>query len=366
MNSQAHSATQVEVRIACCQHADREVVRQIREWKVKSRDPIVNTIRDVCQERRLDDGGLADGIDAIRADPEHMLLVAAGYDATHVIRHAHGFPGDAPSPIIIMPRQAPRVSHPPSASLLSPWHPMAVASPFYALRKALLRLATRTIGQVRILEPNDDEIAEYLKLRHEVWDEMGYLDPDKYPHSSLFEVDYTDRNALPIGVFDTHGTIMGAARLVGPLGPEFPDYVKVIERLIDQCHDEQLREHFKAPAQLWHQFDVLAAFNDFGSYYAMLTQQGRTPAAEVSRVVVKREYRGQCLGEVLVDSLVSAARARGVQTLFLACRTEHARFYERCGFQRINNMTHDHFLHLQHPSVAMDRALTIQQHGTGS
>lgn len=55
-------------------------------------------------------------------------------------------------------------------------------------------------------------------------------------------------------------------------------------------------------------------------------------SAEVSRVIVAPEHRGEGLGEVLVDSLLSLARLQRLQVLFLACHMNLQGFYERVAF----------------------------------
>jgi len=77
--------------------------------------------------------------------------------------------------------------------------------------------------------------------------------------------------------------------------------------------------------------------------------------AEIGRVAVDPEYRGQCLSEALVDTAVASAKARQVSCIFLACHEGLAPLYARCGFVAVQGLRSDEFFNIQRPSIVMER-----------
>lgn len=55
-------------------------------------------------------------------------------------------------------------------------------------------------------------------------------------------------------------------------------------------------------------------------------------AGLIEEVVVKEKYRGQGLGEKLINYLTSEAERIGCYKVILSCYPERIAFYERCGF----------------------------------
>ena len=111
---------------------------------------------------------------------------------------------------------------------------------------------------------------------------------------SQFELDYTDRTALPIGIFNQNQQLIASARLVFPAGHE-SCHVPLIKRMIDVTGDKQLQRNFDYPQILKHPFDLLECFNGFNGYFANLVRN-QIPNAEISRVIVAPEYRHSGLG----------------------------------------------------------------------
>ena len=54
--------------------------------------------------------------------------------------------------------------------------------------------------------------------------------------------------------------------------------------------------------------------------------------AHLFDVIVKESYRGQSLGKIIVDAVVSHPVVGKVEKIILSCRTELVPFYERWGF----------------------------------
>ncbi|MDA1052311.1 MAG: GNAT family N-acetyltransferase [Planctomycetota bacterium] len=225
-----------------------------------------------------------------------------------------------------------------------------------ALRKSLLRIRTREFATARVLHTEEDFEA-FFKLRYRVWDELGYLSDAKRCPATPWELDYTDRTALPLGIFSKlDGTLIGGARLVRGLGEEYPTLIRTINEMLRKQGAEVLRRNFEYPTFTTHPFDILGEFQRFQEYYRDLVRRG-VSKAEVSRVVVEPEYRKLGLGEVIVDTLCSLARVNAVEVLFLACHEKHGDFYKRSHFKTVGGVSGDSFLTYRVPCIAMERHL---------
>jgi glucosamine-phosphate N-acetyltransferase len=55
-------------------------------------------------------------------------------------------------------------------------------------------------------------------------------------------------------------------------------------------------------------------------------------AGLIEEVVVREKYRGQKIGEKLINHLTQEAEKLGCYKIILSCYTERVAFYERCGF----------------------------------
>ena len=134
----------------------------------------------------------------------------------------------------------------------------------------------------------------------------------------------------------------------------------MIQQLVNEKDDPTLRDSWKLPSVPTHPFDLLVPFDGFEEYYYKLVRK-RIAKAELSRVIVVPSYRGQRLGEVIVDSAVSEARRRGLELLFLACQERHQKYYEQCGFRAISGMWCERFGSFPVAAIAMERWLSDPQ-----
>ncbi|MFO0868456.1 MAG: GNAT family N-acetyltransferase [Pirellulales bacterium] len=181
-------------------------------------------------------------------------------------------------------------------------------------------------------------MASFFELRHRVWKEMGYLSPEKECPQVPWELDYTDRTSLPLGIFSkADGRLLGAARLVRGFGEDDPRQIRIIEDMLRLRNAANLVRNFRYPDSVAHPFDILGELDKFKEYYRNLVLRGISKA-EVSRVVVDPDYRKLGFGEVIVDTVCSLARSHGIPGLFLACHRRHAAFYERSGFSPIQGV----------------------------
>lgn len=328
-----------------------ELLRQVRKWHHKDDTGPSLPVRNVMHV-----ADVQRGLEVARRHPNRVVLIADSEDSEEISTALSD--ADQRSLEIIVKEGATynKRANRPSASLMPHSRFVVVRSPKEALRKSLLRLMTSQYVEIRELNHTDkSEFEQFFALRYRVWKEMGFI--PKRHHKTQWELDFTDRNSVPVGAFSKEGVLLGCIRLVGPFGAEFDQHVTLIKKMIDGADDRRLRAAFTPPTDWNRPFDVLDSFPDFGDYYARQTKNKRTPAAEVSRVIVVPEWRQRGLGEVLVDSAISLARRQGIKLLLLACQPKHAIFYRRCGFRIIRGMRCDSFMRVNVPAIAMDRPL---------
>lgn len=342
----------IDITVVCPQPGMLNVLNRIKKWHLD--DPLSKTnVRCVGKARDL-----AEGMLATRGSPETSILVPIGYQETEVKRLLNDEGLEGLEIVIRPPRpSAGRERNDfPSASLLSDNCTVSVQDIIPALRKSLLRLVLKDKICIRELHSEDD-FRQYFALRYRVWKDMGYLPLNQDCTEGKWELNFTDRTAHPLGAFTRENVLIGCARLVFPLGQDSP-HVRLIERLLTATVDRKMAEVFRYPERLLHPYDLLASFEGFKEYFKRLIRR-RIRSAEVSRVIVAPEFRFQGLGEVMVDSLLSLARQRQLQVLFLACHSRLKGFYERCGFYVLPGLQCDRFAGVNAPAIAMAKKLSV-------
>jgi len=323
--------TAINIMALCQRPEGRETLRKIRQWCRETSD---SQCRGIIQ--RVDETwNLSSALDSILKRPDESILVTVGFERSQIDSRLQG---NDTRQLEIVPLSAEQDYVP-------------------ALRKSILKLRTRQYASIRPLESAADFRA-YFALRYRVWKSLNYIPPEKQCPESQWEIDYTDRTAFPIGAFSKTGELIGCARLVRGLGQEVP-CAGLIHAIVAEKNDPKLMANLRYPAGLVHPFDVLESFVKFRDYYRALVKNNRRKA-EVSRVIVQPEFRTRGLGEVLVDSLISLAAIKQIEVLFLACRKEHQRFYQRCGFRVIEGMECESFVNVNVPSIAMDCQLRLR------
>ena len=351
----------VHVYASCRRAADMHRVRAIREWLHK-------TDERYCRGRIASvafSDSIESAIDNALGDGRQSLVLTLGYSAEEVRESCRGRTDGLDEPVICDRSSSEQGPSRASASAVDVPDVVFTSMVFEAVRKALVRIRARQFGSVRILS-RTDEIEASLRLRYDVWKEKGYLAPERESPRTPWEVDYTDRNAVVIGLFDAHGTLAGCARLVREMGPDRCSYAAGLESLLARARDPVLLRNYNGHdsagrASMRQPFDVLEEFAGFRDIYRRYVKE-RTPVAELSRVVLAPKHRGRGFGEVLVDSLVSIARRNGIEVLFLACRETSAPFYRHCGFETVEGMRSEAFLDIPDASVIMFNELGRQGH----
>ena len=328
----------------------QEAERQIKRWLASRGDPVVVNDREIDLKSALQ--RIHDHV-AQSSTHNGGILVPLGVPAGDL--ETIGELEDAIEIVAFRKEFEERMSAMPTASLFERSQPSDTVDVLLEeLRKAILRVRTRTKGIV-IREIEDAELEDYFRLRYEVYKPLGFIPPACDAEVARMEVHYSDRWSFPLGAFHS-GKLVGAARIVSESG-NLNSYSDLIDDLVNQSDDAVLPKCVRLPGEPISPFDLLEPFPAFEEYYSDLVRR-RVPKGEVSRVLVAGPYQRQGLGEVLVDSIVSSARDRGLQLLFLACQHMHQSFYARCGFRLIERMECEHFGSFHVAAVAMERCLT--------
>ncbi len=331
-----------KVIVAFSRNLAQEQLRRIRQWCWDQ-----NRIRIDEYPNDLGKAG-----ETLLRDKSRTLLVTLDLDPL-AVREAFHQEARTSEVIISPPPNYPTKDY-PSASLIarSTWRIAGDPIPF--LRKSLVRLKARAQRYTIRRLQSESDFRDYATLRYCVWESLDYLAAHKVT-STRWELDYTDRTALPLGLFAQDGQMAGCVRLVG--GREVPHCVSTLQHLLCHQADGNINANLQFPNRFTHPFDVLKVFPGFASYYRQLITQ-HISHGELSRVIVHPDHRGKGLGEVLVDSLISLAREEQVARLFLACRVEHQGFYQLSGCSAIPNLTSHRFGAISAASLAMHREVT--------
>ena len=339
----------VSISVVCRQPRDRLWLKRLRQWS--DADP------DHLGARAIDDVTPIDSItDAVKWQTRHpgkRLVVAIGFDAPDVRDAMPAEPVNGMEPVILKRPAACRPCERGTAA--HPDHIAETEDVLPEVRKAVIRLRARGAGGAKRLT-TPTHFRDYLALRYKVWNQEGYIPPGRQASEAGLELDYTDRTAIPVGVFARDGRLVGCARLVQEMGNEVPDNVRAIAAVIAENGEPALFRGFEYPKCLTHPFDILEEFEGFRAHYREFLLQGMS-IAEVSRVIVDEGHRGRGLAELMVEELVGIARERGIGRLVLACREEIATLYEKCGFAPVEGLRSDKFIDIPVPSIVMERSL---------
>lgn len=345
----------IDVTVVYKHDGARRVLSKIRQWSHTVSQPAYKDSLNISKENNL-----SSAFQKTYSRSRAGILITIGFSESE-LNHHFRMAGRKDEIIVRPPRpclQNNEIDEFPSASLLGPLLPIVhVQNTIPALKKSILRIRTKENYRIGMIE-NEEDFKQYFSLRYRVWESLGYIAPENKSTTSKWEVNFSDRSAVPIGCFLNSGELIGTARLVFPQGRE-ARFAPLIKRMIMQKDDPVLQSSFEYPERMMHPFDVLYSFSGFQRFYARLRQQ-RIHKAEVSRIIVAPEHRNRGLGQVLVDSLKSLARQRGLSLFFLACLEKHAPFYQRCGFDILEGegMRCEKFIGVNVPAVAMAQKLT--------
>lgn len=341
--------TTAEIAVVWNRPCDRNLwLPRLREWTTANAPFLQKLgIKNSMQSFNSPDAALC-----WRAEvPNERLVVASGFSRREIETYQNSAVSSG-EPIIVGDPGAASLDCNASASFLNGEPIVTCRDVRSQIRKSLIRVALRRRVQIR--PPSSDaELSGYFALRYKVWKSIGYLRDENKQARTEFEIDFWDRTAAPLCAITQDGRVIGCARLISAFGDEQPCVAK-IKNLLDHVNDPKLHELFRFPNNPQLPFDILFEFPGFGARFQALIRS-RVKMAEIGRVAVDPEYRGQCLSEALVDTAVASAKARQVSCIFLACHEGLAPLYARCGFVAVQGLRSDKFFNIQRPSIVMER-----------
>jgi N-acyl-L-homoserine lactone synthetase len=257
-----------------------------------------------------------------------------------------------------------------------------------SLKRKLLQVATRLwlkspVGAVSSMANHDAirvhrvqsaaELKECFRLRHRVYDTLGYLEESVSRSASGIDMDSFDTKAIHFAAVDYQShEFLGTARLVTTVPQrigqtvigdpwrvirDHADWAKAIARqaLVEEDHvfHEKINQSTELP------FPIL--FNsDFGTKYrAFMNQHPPALGGEVSRVIVSPLHRGLGISALLMRSVISAAFHLKKKFILLECVPAHAKMYEKYGFRLIDG---HHCRAQDQDQVAVGMLLSLDDH----
>lgn len=205
---------------------------------------------------------------------------------------------------------------------------------------------------------DEDLVEQYFRLRYRVWKEMAYINPQLQCGIEEWELDYTDRTAIPlIALHRQTGKIVGSVRLITAIGKankHFNAIETYIKQKAEQSGSKRLLDLIAYPANMPPSFDLNEAFEGFNQYYHSLAKRN-LKRGEVSRLIVAPEYRGQGIGSALMDELVHYSCAQAIDVLFLSCAENNEDKYNKCGFTRVPGLESHDFVNAPDIAIVMER-----------
>jgi GNAT superfamily N-acetyltransferase len=199
--------------------------------------------------------------------------------------------------------------------------------------------STRPSIDVRLIR-KQHELMDYFKLRHRIYKIMGYLSEEIEHVPSQMEIDWCDTVALHIGAFvqgqEGNGSLAGTARVVvcssevtrkQPLLSRYQAWVTTLA----EC--DPVLKRLVSRGVLPLELPIFQSQKLFGIMRE--SHRRKDVCAELSRVIVREDYRGMGLSNQLVDYALAEAAKVGVTRVFLECLALHEGLYGKLGFVRI-------------------------------
>ena len=237
---------------------------------------------------------------------------------------------------------------------------------------ALSSMGNQDAFRVRCVQ-SAAELKECFRLRHRVYDALGYLEEPVSQSASAIDMDSFDTKAIHFAAVDHRSEeFVGTARLVTTVPQhmgqtvmgdpwrvvrDHADWTQAIARQAlvkeDRIFHEKIHQSTELP------FPIL--FNSgFGTKYGEF--MNRYPPAlggEVSRVIVSPLHRGLGISALLMRAVMSAAFHLKKKFLLLECIPAHAKMYEKYGFQLIEG---HHCRAQEQDQVAVGMLLSLDDH----
>jgi predicted GNAT family N-acyltransferase len=341
----------IEIGAVFKEPSHRQWLLRLRQWTTDNRPLLERLDLKVVVAQH---GALEELLEWCGQQPRARFALAVGFSRGDVeSAQSAGIPSG--EPIITVERPGDNGAAAGTASFFDRAAVVTCTDVIAQIRKSLIRAALRK--RIEIRKPrSEEELSGYFTLRYKVWKAAGYLRSENALTRTEWEIDIWDRTAVPLCAIASDGAVLGCARLISSSGNEEPTYVPRIEKLLGQLKDPKLSKLFEVSKRMQQPFDLLEEFPEYRPHFRELIQ-GRANMAEVGRVAVDPDRRGSCISEVLVDTAVSCAEARGVSCLFLACPEQLASLYSKSGFSAKPGLRSNKYFNISRPSIVMERLL---------
>lgn len=343
----------------------RIVLNNIKRWCVQPESK--------CIEKQTVKVSIIQSIEEARIKLQNIsnnnIFVFVGFDETifntlgNIVENKKIFTDFIIRPIRLFPplpaekRKVPyEINNYPSSSMLcnekSNIRYVVVQETIIAIRKSIIRLKAINNGlMLRQLQTLED-YNQYFSFRYRIGKEQSYI-PDYWDcPNSQWELNFTDKHALPLGLFQDN-KLVAAGRLV--FLKELEEQKSVIDTVLKQKQDEKLHDAYQQKRSFQLPFDVLESFPNFHQKYKRLGL--KKIKAEISRIYVDPDYRKKGYGEIIVDSLIEMAQKRGVEYLFLATEEKNKDFYQKSFFTPLRDIRCERFANVNVPAIAMIREM---------
>lgn len=192
---------------------------------------------------------------------------------------------------------------------------------------------------------SQEELMSCLRLRHQVYDLLGYLKPEVSAGKLRIDIDYHDGMSLHfVAIDNASGLVVGTFRLILPHQP-WGLVGSGTQSLKDVFRSHQ--EWFRSISQDVPETSIRLSLMDAGPTplpmlrNIRLSEQWRELlikaafGAEISRVIVDPRCRGSGISRALVHVAVVRAIDLQRKALFAECFPNHTAMYQKYGFEEI-------------------------------
>ncbi len=183
---------------------------------------------------------------------------------------------------------------------------------------------------------NIDEFRETLRIRHSVYTTMGYLETGYLATGSSLEVNYSDIRSKHYGLFvrtqDGQNRIAATARVI--MTANAPQHSRRWVKQITRAN-RSLRQHVKRQQSILA-FWMLPALEsmEFAEPRKLITEEQQI-WGELSRVIVRKEWRGHGFSKLLIKHILEDMDSMNVDGLVLECLQIHVGIYKQLGFEEV-------------------------------
>ena len=189
------------------------------------------------------------------------------------------------------------------------------------------------------------QLEDCLRLRHDVYGLMGYLDDSVWKAPSRLEMDPFDLASIHLAATDKiTGDVVGTLRLVFQnVRQGSPDSIIGRAPEVLARHQEWCRQIARSVTEDVFRRSLGRALvmplpvlenSDFGERWPEFLDGNRTKfGGEVSRVLVAPRYQGLGVSRLLMRAAIAVAFDLGKSFLLLECIPAHVKMYEKYGFE---------------------------------